>query len=122
MVMDRSVPVTWAEPDFSAISSGDGLQHMARHLDQFGTDLLRREQAGATGDHQRTAGEGTPAIGRAIGVAVDDLDELRIDPDFIGDDLRQRGAQSLAVRRGADTRLDKAGGIDGEVNTFPSPA
>ncbi len=49
-----------------------------------------------------------------------DLDQIGRDAEFVGDDLRQRCAQALAVRRRADASLDKAGRIDGEDDSLPA--
>ena len=43
---------------------GRRLQHVAGDLDQLGPHLLCGDQGGAAGNHQRAAGEGSPAIGR----------------------------------------------------------
>src|SRR5437773_9546248 len=48
------------------------------------------------------------------------LDLLWVDADLVGNDLRQRGAQSLSMRGGADPRLDETGGVDGEVHRLPA--
>ena len=95
-------------------------QHMAGDLDQLGAHLARGDQRGAAGDHQRAAGEGAPAVRRAVGIAVHDFDHVGRDADLVGDDLRQRGAQALAVRRGADARLDEAGRIDRDDHRLPA--
>ena len=102
------------------MSPGCRFQHGAGDLDQLGAHLARRDQRGAAGNHQRPAGKGAPAIRRAIGVAVDDLDQVGRDAELVGDDLRQRRAQALAVRRGADAGLDEAGRVDGENHGFPA--
>ena len=93
---------------------------MARDLDQLGANFSRGDQRGAAGNHQRTAGESAPAVRRAVGIAVHDLDHLGRDADLVGDDLGERRAQPLAVRRGADARLDEAGRIDGNDDCFPA--
>ena len=70
---------------------------MAGDLDQLGADFPGRDQRGAAGNHQRAAGESTPTIGRCVSVAVRDLDHVGWYADFVGDDLRQGGAQALAM-------------------------
>ena len=87
------------------MSSGRGFEQVAGDLLQLGVHFARREHAGAAGDHQRAAGEGAPAIRRAVGVAVDDLDPVGRDAELVGDELGERGAQALAVRAGADAQL-----------------
>src|SRR4029079_12533678 len=57
--------------------AGCGLKQMTRYLEQLGADLSRSDQRGPPGNHQRSAGEGAPTIGRAIGVAVHHLDHRR---------------------------------------------
>ncbi len=93
---------------------------MAGDLDQLGAHFPGGDQRSAAGDHQRAAGEGAPAVRRIVGVAVDHLDLLRRDADLVGDDLRQRGAEALAVRRRADARFHAAGRIDADDHRFPA--
>ena len=110
----------WRAPSSSTMSSGAASSIWLAILISLARTLLRGDQRGAAGDHQRAAGEGAPAVGRAVGVAVHDLDHVGRDADLVGDDLRQRGAQALAVRRGADARLDEAGRIDGDDHRLPA--
>ena len=93
---------------------------MAGDVQELRTHLARRQQAGAAGDHQRAAGERAPAIGRAVGVAVNDLDALRRNAKLVGDDLGERGAQALTVRAGADAQFDKAGRVHRQLDRFPA--
>ena len=58
---------------------------------------LRGREPGAAGDDQRAAGERAPAIGRAIGVAVHDADTRRLQAELVGDQLRERRGEALAV-------------------------
>ena len=95
-------------------------QHGAGDLDQLGAHFARGDQRGAAGNHQRTAGERAPAVRRAVGIAMHDPDHVGRDAELVGDDLRQRGAQALSVRRRADARLDEAGGIDADNDGFPT--
>ena len=67
-----------------------------------------REFTGAAGDDQGTAGERAPAIGRAIGVAVHDADTRRLQAELVGDQLRERRGEALAVGRGTDPGFDEA--------------
>ena len=96
------------------------LEKMSGHDTQLCADLAGRQQGRAARDHQRAARKGAEAVRRAIGVAMNDLDPLRRDPQFVGDDLGERGAQALAMGRGADTRLDKARRVHGKLDGFPA--
>src|SRR5262245_60704210 len=49
-----------------------------------------------------------------------DLDALRRKTELIRDDLGECRAQALAVRRGAEPRLDKARRVDGNNDRLPS--
>ena len=60
--------------------AGRRFQQVAGDLDQLGAHLARRDQRGAAGDHQRAAGEGAPAVGRGVGVAMHDLDRSGATP------------------------------------------
>ena len=88
-----------------------GLEHMAGEPGELVAQRRGGELAGAARDHHRAAGEGAPAIRRPIGVAMDDADLRRLDAELVGDQLGERRRQALAVRRGADPRLDVAGRV-----------
>jgi len=55
-----------------------------------------------------------------VGIAVGDLDLLRCDSQFVGDDLGERGAQTLPVRRGADAGFHETRRVHGELDGFPA--
>ncbi len=99
---------------------GRRLEQETCHLHELGPHLVRCQQRSATGDDQRPAGEGAPAVRRAIGIAVHDLDAVRRGAELVGDDLRQRGAQALAVRGSSDPRLDEAGRVHRHLDGFPA--
>ena len=100
--------------------AGSRLEQDARHLRELGPHLARRQEARAAGDHERAAGKCAPAVGRAVGIAVHDLDALRRSAEFVGDDLRQGRAQTLTVRGCTDARLDEPGGVHAHIDGFPA--
>ncbi len=51
---------------------------------------------------------------------MDDADTLRGDAQLIGNDLRQSGAQALAMRGGADPRFDEPRWIHPHLDGFPA--
>ena len=51
---------------------------------------------------------------------MDDANIRGQDADRIGDELRQRCCQTLAVRARADPRLDLAGGVHHDLHGFPA--
>ena len=100
--------------------AADASSRMPAMALSFARTFRAASSDGAAGDDQRAAGEGAPAIGRAVGIAVHDLDAVRRSSELVGDDLGERGAQALAVRRRADPRLDRI--RMGPWSSRPSPS
>src|SRR5262249_35622556 len=95
------------------------LQQMAGDLEQFGPNFPRSDQYGSTRDDQRAAAEGSPAIWCAVGIAMHHLDLLGRDAELVREDLGERRAQALSMRRAADPGLDKSCGADSNGYHLP---
>ena len=67
----------------------------------FGFELLCRHVSGSSSDSGGTAAEGPNAVWDSHGVAVHHVDILRIDSQFVGNELREGSFLALAMRRGA---------------------
>jgi hypothetical protein len=61
-------------------------------------DLVRRAGGRLAADGERARSVRVQAERAGLRVAVDDLDLRGIDPETIGDDLREAGLVALAVR------------------------
>ena len=122
--------VTYAWPAISAIVrplSGraldgelavDELDVLGRGLEVVRGDLLGLvdQLHGRAGDRLAADGQRARAVGAeaeraGAGVAVDDVDHVGRDPEPVGDDLRERRVQALAVRRGARVDGRRAGRV-----------
>ena len=60
--------------------------------------------------------------GPGAGVAVDDLDLLRVDAEAVGDDLGEARLEALAVRRGAGVDRHRAGRVHAHGADSQKPA
>src|SRR6202167_1082289 len=99
---------------------GGSFKESAGNTQQFRAHLAGRKKACAASDYQRAAGERPPAIGSAVGIAVNHFDSFRCDADLVGDNLGKRGAQSLTVRTGADPKFDETGRIHRQLDGLPT--
>jgi hypothetical protein len=113
-----------------AVAKGDGiglgLQQAGGGAAKAGGELVGGELGGAAGDHRAAAGEASPAIGRAVRIAMDDADAGRVEAEAVGRHLGEGGPQALAMGRGADADLHLAGRGHGDVDhlvagTMPMP-
>ena len=77
---------------------GACFEHVARDLDELRAHLARRKHHRAPSDDEGATCKGAKAIGRAIGVAVNDADAFWRHADLVRDDLREGRAQTLSVR------------------------
>ena len=74
-------------------------QHVCRRSSMSLARTLRAAtMSGAAGNHHRPAGEGAPAIGGPVGVAVDDVDRSGRTPISSAMSWRSACSQALAVR------------------------
>src|SRR5262249_19094789 len=78
-------------------------------------------QRGAA-DCGRAAAVGAPAHRRILRVAVDHLDVVDADAQFVCDDLRERRLFALTVRRRADEHVHLAAWMEADDRAFPEPA
>ena len=88
------------------------VHQMRRGLQDFRSHYARRQRGRATAQHGAAAGIGAGAHRHQGAVAVLDLDILDPAAEFVGDHLRQRRLQPLAMRGDAESGGDAAGGID----------
>ena len=87
-------------------------------------DLVPQQRRGVLGraaaEHRAAARIGAGRHRHRIAVALDDTDILKACAEIVGDDLRQRGFQPLAVGGDAEGRGDGAGRVDRRFLPFPN--
>ena len=88
---------------------GGGLEKMRGGVEHFVAHRLRGERRRAAGQHHAAAGIGAGAAAHGGAVALHDADVFDADAEMFGDDLGQRGLETLAVRGDAERRSDGAG-------------
>ena len=77
---------------------GVDFQEMRSQVARLFTHLLGRLVNGDAADRGRPAAERAHPLGDDFGVAMDHVDVIHWDSEFIGDNLRERSFLSLAVR------------------------
>jgi hypothetical protein len=75
-----------------------GLEHVRRELPSLRDHLLRRVDDRDATDGERARPVGVQALGRDLGVAVQDLDVLERHAELVGHDLAERRLVPLPVR------------------------
>ena len=122
MPMPRSVPAMVKRPSLNSMSAFGRLQQMRRELLALGDDLLADQDDGAAAHGGGARAAGAHAERDRVGVALDELDPLRIDAEPVHQDLRLDGGVALAVRDRAGDEGHAAerieadfGGLDGRV-------
>ena len=105
-------PFTTNAPSFHSRSDSLASRRCAATFFALSLNALRRDVHGRPADRGRAAAVGPPSLRRIVGVAGDDLDILDRKAELVGDDLREGGFLTLAVRPGADVDAHNAGGID----------
>src|SRR5205085_11537146 len=68
---------------------------------------------------QRSGAIRVAAFGARAGVPVDDLDDLRVHPKLVGDDLGERRFLALAVGRSPRVSGDRPGVVDAHHRGLP---
>ena len=104
-------PLTENLPSTSSMSSGAASRLCAAIALTLSTSLHGRAGDRLAADGQRARAVGAEAERAGAGVAVDDVDHVGRDAEPVGDDLRERRVQALAVRRGARVDGRRAGRV-----------
>ena len=91
----------------------------ARSACALSCDLLGRAGDRLAADRQRARAVGAPCRTGPVGVAVDDLDVLRVDAEPVGDDLRERRCRGPG--RAARCRCRPSPSRSGARAPWPTP-
>ena len=91
------------------------LEQVRRDLLRLGPDLAADPGRRSAGDRRGARAVGAEAVGRGVGVALLDLDQLGRDADLGRQDLGVGGLVRLALALGAEPRDRAAGGMDPDL-------
>ena len=99
---------------------GGGLEQVGRERPGLLDDLVDGLDQRLAADDEGARAVGVQALGRDLGVAVQDLDVLEGDAQPVGDDLAEGRLVALPVRGGAGDDLDRAGGEHPDAGVLPA--
>src|SRR5712692_1099719 len=86
----------------------------------LGFEFLGGHISSGAADGGSTTAKSTNPVGHGHGVAVDNVDVIRINAQFVSNELGERGFFPLAVRRCAGEQRDFAGGFDAHGAALPA--
>ena len=101
-------------PSFGDQIGGRGLEQVRGGVEHLLAQGLGREPRGAAGEHRAAARIGAGPARHRGAVALQHAHVLDAAAEMLGDHLRERGLQSLPVRRDAECRRDGAGRVDAD--------
>ena len=120
IVIDLSgEPRTWYLPSVSSMSSGAASSSAAQMRFALSWTSLRRAHDRLAAHRQRARAVGVPAPRALVGVAVEHVHVLRVDPEDVAGDLGEARVEPLAVRRRAGVDDRRAGGRHAHVRGLP---